>query len=415
MGWTYNTKDPNAPTLGPLITGVASALTLLSLITVCLRVYVRAFLIKAFGAETEWGLGLRHIDDLPPEDIYNFGLLQYIGAPFYITSILGFKLALLFSYIRFVPIGAYRFTLFGVITACVLFHLSFLLVQFNLCQPARKQWDPTITYGSCIPGVPFYTSMASITIFFDVTVMLLPFPVLLQSRLQSRKKIIILGLFSLGIFITVTQIIRIQTIKKLANYIDSAPVILWSAVENNLGIIVANVPALAPLVKYYNERSSRSGTKGSTHRMGGGGGASAGCGTGGGTAGRLGGSTAYGSATSKQRGGVGGAGGRVSSWYTASVARSKGMETLASSVHDDGTELGSFDAERRSRSGGRGKGGSGSMDSILMDVCRVSGGSGGGSRDGNGEGEGGEVNRCVTPGGITKKVEVVITRSPGGS
>jgi hypothetical protein len=50
MGWTYNTKDPDASTLGPLITGVASALTLLSLITVCLRVYVRAFLIKAFGA-----------------------------------------------------------------------------------------------------------------------------------------------------------------------------------------------------------------------------------------------------------------------------------------------------------------------------------------------------------------------------
>jgi hypothetical protein len=49
MGWTYNTKDPNAPTIGPMITGVASALTLLSLITVCLRTYARAFLIRAFG------------------------------------------------------------------------------------------------------------------------------------------------------------------------------------------------------------------------------------------------------------------------------------------------------------------------------------------------------------------------------
>lgn len=51
-----------------------------------------------------------------------------------------------------------------------MFHLSFLLVQVNLCQPARKQWDPAVTWGSCIPGVPFYTSMASITIVFDVTV-----------------------------------------------------------------------------------------------------------------------------------------------------------------------------------------------------------------------------------------------------
>lgn len=49
MGWTYNTKDPNAPTIGPLITGVATALTALSLVTVCLRTYVRAWMIKAFG------------------------------------------------------------------------------------------------------------------------------------------------------------------------------------------------------------------------------------------------------------------------------------------------------------------------------------------------------------------------------
>jgi hypothetical protein len=49
MGWTYNTVDPNAPTSGPMITGVAIALTLVSLLTVCLRVYVRGFMIRAFG------------------------------------------------------------------------------------------------------------------------------------------------------------------------------------------------------------------------------------------------------------------------------------------------------------------------------------------------------------------------------
>jgi hypothetical protein len=169
--------------------------------------------------ETKWGLGLHKIEDLPPADVYNFGLVshrsimavgsetnwtrssntwalhcQYPGdsgrsgsgggkgyprltvSCSYITSILGFKLALLFSYRRFVPIGAYRITLSTVIAACILFHMAFLLVQINLCQPARKQWDPAITYGTCIPGVPFYTSMASITIVFDITVFVFPTP-----------------------------------------------------------------------------------------------------------------------------------------------------------------------------------------------------------------------------------------------
>ncbi|GAB1314854.1 Rhodopsin domain-containing protein [Madurella fahalii] len=276
MGWTYNTKDLDAPTIGPLITGVASALTFISLVIVCLRTYVRAVLISAFGVDdliilvtwiatagfavvtivqTKWGLGLQEIHDLPSENIYNFGLLQYMGAPFYITSILGFKLALLFSYLRFVPNGTYRHTIIGVIVAAIMFHLSFLLVQLNLCQPARKQWNPDITYGSCLPGAPFYTSMASITIVFDVTVMFLPFPLLVKLRIQKRKKLVLLGLLCLGLFITIIQIIRIQTIKQLSNYINSAPLILWSAVENNLGILVASVPILVPLVKYYNERS----------------------------------------------------------------------------------------------------------------------------------------------------------------
>ena len=53
MGWTYNTADPNAPTMGPTITGVAAALTAISLLTVCLRMYVRFSLIKAPGVD-DW-------------------------------------------------------------------------------------------------------------------------------------------------------------------------------------------------------------------------------------------------------------------------------------------------------------------------------------------------------------------------
>jgi hypothetical protein len=83
---------------------------------------------------------------------------------------LGFKLALMFPYLRFIPKGIYRHACISVIVACIMFHLSFLLVQINLCQPIAKQWDPTITEGSWLPGVPFYTSMASITIVFDIIV-----------------------------------------------------------------------------------------------------------------------------------------------------------------------------------------------------------------------------------------------------
>lgn len=49
MGWTYNTVNPDAITTGPMITGVATALTTISFIAVCLRLYVRLRIIKAPG------------------------------------------------------------------------------------------------------------------------------------------------------------------------------------------------------------------------------------------------------------------------------------------------------------------------------------------------------------------------------
>lgn len=97
--------------------------------------------------------------------------------------------------------------------------------------------------------------------------MALPFPVLLDLKMQDRKKIVILGLFGLGIFITVIQIIRIQTVRRLTNITDSAPLITWSSVEANLGIIVASIPCLSPLIKYFRERvttASRSRRKSGT-------------------------------------------------------------------------------------------------------------------------------------------------------
>jgi hypothetical protein len=33
------------------------------------------------ATETMWGLGLKQLVDLPPQNIYNFGVIQYAGAP----------------------------------------------------------------------------------------------------------------------------------------------------------------------------------------------------------------------------------------------------------------------------------------------------------------------------------------------
>ncbi len=69
----------------------------------------------------------------------------------YILSIYGFKLSLLCSYLRFVTTGGFRYAIIAVIVLNTLFHLSFLLVQINLCQPVGYPLSPrsdTISFRS---------------------------------------------------------------------------------------------------------------------------------------------------------------------------------------------------------------------------------------------------------------------------
>ncbi|KAF7560210.1 hypothetical protein G7046_g3926 [Stylonectria norvegica] len=287
MAWVRNTPE-GTTTQGPMVTGVTATFTGSALVILLLRLYVRGVLIKAFGyddlliviswagacvytictiIQTTWGLGLTSLDDMPDENVFNFGLVQYIGAPFYVVGIYAFKMSLLLSYLRFL-LNGYRIATIIVAAIITMAHISFLCVFLFLCNPISKQWDPSIplSVGHCAKALPFYLTFSSLTIIFDVTVLLLPFPALLKSQIQRRKKIVLLGLFALGIFVTIIQIIRIQTIKNLSNYLDSTKPILWSIIETDIGIIIASVPTLAPLVKYFAERS-RNGTASGSHKM----------------------------------------------------------------------------------------------------------------------------------------------------
>jgi hypothetical protein len=48
-GWTYNAPE-DAPTSGPQISSLAIVFTAVALLVVIMRVYVRGFMVKAFGA-----------------------------------------------------------------------------------------------------------------------------------------------------------------------------------------------------------------------------------------------------------------------------------------------------------------------------------------------------------------------------
>ncbi|KDN71862.1 putative integral membrane protein [Colletotrichum sublineola] len=246
-GWTFNTPA-DTPTTGPHIAALCIVFTSVALLLVCLRLYVRTILVKAVGygltgnTETKWGLGLTRLEDMPDENVVDFGRADscfQLTTPFFLPlrsypiGLYGFKMSLLLSYLRFFPAGRYQITTIIVAVACTMAHIAFFFVFWFQCTPKLTSGGSPPTLGS----------------------MFLPFPVIITSQIQRRKKAVLLGLFILGAFVTVIQAIRIQTIMSLSNYLDSQQSIRWSVVEACTGVIIACVPPLAPMVKYFAAKS----------------------------------------------------------------------------------------------------------------------------------------------------------------
>lgn len=89
---------------------------------------------------------------------------------------------------------------------------------------------------------------------FDILVIVAPFPILRQLQLDVRKKIGLGVLFGLGIFVTIVQLMRIQTIASLKSYTDSEGPVMWSMLEIHVGVIISCIPTYTPLLRRMRDR-----------------------------------------------------------------------------------------------------------------------------------------------------------------
>jgi fucose permease len=132
------------------------------------------------------------------------------------------------------------------------------------CSPVRAAYDPFTDKSKCLSIVTLYLCSAPVNIFTDLAILVLPIPVLTGMRLPSRQKIILVFTFSLGIFVTIIDVVRIYYLQKAAQdqikaydrlgtsadfAYNAATAFLWSAVEVNVGIICACIPTMKPLIK----------------------------------------------------------------------------------------------------------------------------------------------------------------------
>ncbi|KJZ73185.1 hypothetical protein HIM_07382 [Hirsutella minnesotensis 3608] len=288
MGWVQNASPAiNAESQFPAIITICVVLSILSIATVCCRLWIR---VKARGLaaddwmaalsmifalaysvlciiQTKYGLGLP-LKDRPKANLIAYTRVNFAGRPIYQIGISFFKIALLISYLRLLKgtdQKTYRRVVWITILIIFLAHVGCALSLIFACTPVDKSWNP-LKPGTCLPTGASFTGYAIVTIVSDIVVALLPIPVLLKLNVRLEKKLGLIGIFMLGLFTTVCSILRYTQINRIQfGDGNSTMLILWGTIEFNVGNMVSSLPFLAPVCmkKARDYRSKYSGGSGS--------------------------------------------------------------------------------------------------------------------------------------------------------
>ncbi|KAL2870512.1 putative integral membrane protein [Aspergillus lucknowensis] len=119
------------------------------------------------------------------------------------------------------------------------------------CVPVAKFWNESLD-GYCLDKKALWFSNSAIHIFTDIVLLIFPMPALKKLQLPSRQKIALMAVFALGAFVFVTSILRMQSLLVISESkdptYDNVGAATWSAVECNVAIICACLPATRALI-----------------------------------------------------------------------------------------------------------------------------------------------------------------------
>ncbi|KAI1496538.1 CFEM domain-containing protein [Biscogniauxia marginata] len=222
-----------------------------------------------------------HIYDVPPGADFSIAMKWN----YYIQILYNPILALVKSSVLLflLRIGGHQRKIRYSIHALNIFNIGLMIAIFMTvifqCSPVSYFWerirDPTLE-GTCVNTGIFYVTTATLTIFTDALVLILPFWIFMGLKMPAKLKVAIMAVFLLGAIVTVVSVLRLLWMIEVSLYPlapDSTYDIrfTYSAVETNLAIITASGPALRPLFMVWFPRlfSSLRGTSNRNYRYGG--------------------------------------------------------------------------------------------------------------------------------------------------
>ncbi|EHK22634.1 uncharacterized protein TRIVIDRAFT_221904 [Trichoderma virens Gv29-8] len=207
------------------------------------------------------GLG-KHIWADPPDAKYAWAIGLFVAELGYFVTITCVKWSILAFYWRSFKVrSSVKIPIYILAVIVLLWAIAVILVTIFQCQPTSAWWNrfnPTHPlrpdqYRCTVDSVKFFYGNAIPTIVTDVLMLALPLPYITKLQLPRGQKFALVGIFLVGIFVTVVSIVRLHYLVRgnLADpditwsFVDIA---LWSVVEGNVAIFCACLPFLRPVL-----------------------------------------------------------------------------------------------------------------------------------------------------------------------
>ncbi|AEO60045.1 hypothetical protein MYCTH_2308849 [Thermothelomyces thermophilus ATCC 42464] len=107
------------------------------------------------------------------------------------------KLSVLFMYANVIPVPRMKIACRVVGLLIILWNTGGILGALLLCRPIAKNWDKTIP-GTCGDNRLFYIWLGIINVIVEAVILLLPVPFILRLQMKTFKKVVVVGMFSVG-------------------------------------------------------------------------------------------------------------------------------------------------------------------------------------------------------------------------
>ncbi|KAJ5466667.1 hypothetical protein N7539_009396 [Penicillium diatomitis] len=173
----------------------------------------------------------------------------------YLFELFLIKLCILSFYRR---IFGRRTTIWICLLLTVCWTLGSMIALLTSCAPVSYFWTSTYDLHSGhfrYDFYDYYIGNAATNVLIDLLILLIPIPVVWKLKMRITQKLMITGVFFIGVFVCVASIVRLHYLTYLKNTVDitwyMSDVYVWSTVEPCLGIICACLPALQPLVRSF--------------------------------------------------------------------------------------------------------------------------------------------------------------------